>query len=445
MAVEIAQGSHRAIGITSMAFLYCALDNIYHYVAARKALASDCSLSVPGHFIMGWFASFWNEVQMTTSLACPTINQEFGLFDNRALHVQWVISMAAVDLFVSCTVGSVTYKRGDHFGNQLTRFRDINTAPKNSAPATQTSVDPGVSKGTPTQQQKLAERRALKLRSRPHRHHPPQAQSLHRSCEARIKTVGKNIEEIRACIAHSDNVATIASFQASQQELLALSPRSETYSEGLAIPRAPDDIGTPPIDLFASEFPDIAALLDGGADPETGLYLDSPIFPDATQEDHVDSHLPENNEACTEANPDTGREETTLTGAEKLSSESKKLSMEIEYIKHKSHKHRTGTLMQGKAPNVVSAHGLKHVWSEIFQELLKQCPVQKDIVLKETSINLDLWSNFFSKPPPEIIRLMEGLRVLKGALSEEVPLPTTNLILAQQDQINQHVDMLRTT
>uniref|UniRef100_A0A0E0HZK9 Uncharacterized protein n=1 Tax=Oryza nivara TaxID=4536 RepID=A0A0E0HZK9_ORYNI len=203
-----------------------------------------------------------------------------------ALHVQWVISMAAIDLFVSCTVGSVTYKRG-------------------------------VSKGTPTQQQKLAERRALKLRSRPHRHHPPQAQSLHRSCEARIKTVGKNIEEIRACIAYSDNVTTIASFQASQQESLALSPRSETvlnssatthtdpYSEGLAIPRAPDDIGTPSIDLFTSEFPDIAALLDGGADPETGLYLDSPIFPDATQEDHVDSHLPENNEACTEANPDT--------------------------------------------------------------------------------------------------------------------------------------------
>jgi hypothetical protein len=30
MAVEIAQGSNRAIGITSMAFLYCALDNIHH-------------------------------------------------------------------------------------------------------------------------------------------------------------------------------------------------------------------------------------------------------------------------------------------------------------------------------------------------------------------------------------------------------------------------------
>ena len=65
-------------------------------------------------------------------------------------------------------------------------------------------------------------------------------------------------------------------------------------------------------------------------------------------------------------------------------------------------------------------------------------------MLKEISINLDLWSNFFSKPPPEIIRLMEGLRVLKGALSEEAPLQITNLILAQQDQINQHVNMLRT-
>ncbi len=62
MVVEIAQGSRRAIGITSMAFLYRALNNIHHYVAARKALASDCSLFVLDHFIMGWFASFWNEL-----------------------------------------------------------------------------------------------------------------------------------------------------------------------------------------------------------------------------------------------------------------------------------------------------------------------------------------------------------------------------------------------
>ena len=80
----------------------------------------------------------------------------------------------------------------------------------------------------------------------------------------------------------------------------------------------------------------------------------------------------------------------------------------------------------------------------MFQELLKQRPIQKDIVLKEISINLDLWSNFFSKPPPEIIRLMEGLRVLKRALSGEARLPNTNLIPAQQDQINQYVDLLRT-
>ncbi len=99
-----------------------------------------------------------------------------------------------------------------------------------------------------------------------------------------------------------------------------------------------------------------------------------------------------------------------------------------------------------KLSDVVSARGLKHVWSEIkaFQEFLKQRPVQKDVVLKEISINLDLWSNFFSKPPPKIIRLMEGLRVLKRALSGEARLPNTNLIPAQQDQINQYVDLLRT-
>nr|BAC83570.1 hypothetical protein [Oryza sativa Japonica Group]BAD31749.1 hypothetical protein [Oryza sativa Japonica Group] len=211
MAVEIAQGSNRAIGITSMAFLYCALDNIHHQ---------------------------WQSHHDSRVAAQRDGNRRREL------------DRATVQREAIATAG------GARHSAKLRR-----------------SVDLGVSKGTPTQQQKLAESILT----------PPEHQK----------------KSTRA------------------EESLALSPRSETvlnssatthtdpYSEGLAIPRAPDDIGTPSIDLFTSEFPDIAALLDGGADPETGLYLDSPIFPDATQEDHVDSHLPENNEACTEANPDT--------------------------------------------------------------------------------------------------------------------------------------------
>ncbi|EEC80564.1 hypothetical protein OsI_22885 [Oryza sativa Indica Group] len=151
------------------------------------------------------------------------------------------------------------------------------------------------------------------------------------------------------------------------------------------------------------------------------------------------------------------------TRIQQLSSESKKLSMNVEHIitqvsqavnmncgaeENSLLKEYDGNnpVTLPKLSDVVSARGLKHVWSEIkaFQEFLKQRPVQKDVVLKEISINLDLWSNFFSKPPPKIIRLMEGLRVLKRALSGEARLPNTNLIPAQQDQINQYVDLLRT-
>lgn len=166
MAVEIAQGSRRAIGVTSMAFLYRALDNVYHQVAARQASASDCSSFVPGHFIMGWFASFWRGVPTSATFSCPVMNppfiidfrdyesmdiksahslfwdfndagttlrsldflgrssirfptsdQEVELFDDCSPKAHRAISMAAVDFLVSCTVGSVTYRRGEVFDN----------------------------------------------------------------------------------------------------------------------------------------------------------------------------------------------------------------------------------------------------------------------------------------------------------------------------------------
>lgn len=166
MAMEIAQGSRWAIGVTSMAFLYRALDNVYHQVAARQASASDCSSFVPGHFIMGWFASFWRGVPTSATFSCPVMNppfiidfrdyesmdiksahslfwdfndagtalrsldflgrssirfptsdQEVELFDDCSPKAHRAISMAAVDFLVSCTVGSVTYRRGEVFDN----------------------------------------------------------------------------------------------------------------------------------------------------------------------------------------------------------------------------------------------------------------------------------------------------------------------------------------
>lgn len=134
-------------------------------------------------------------------------------------------------------------------------------------------MGPGASKETPTQQQKPAESVST----------PPECQE--RSTQAEAKTTspspaaspkptevlkpgskqsGENIEESRACKAHSDDIATRASFQTSQHESLTLSPRSETvlnssvtthtdpYSEGLAIPH--DDIGTLPMGLYRRVF-----------------------------------------------------------------------------------------------------------------------------------------------------------------------------------------------
>ncbi|EEC69589.1 hypothetical protein OsI_38925 [Oryza sativa Indica Group] len=429
MAVEIAQGSRWAIGVTSMAFLYRALDNVYHQVAAH--FRDYESMDIKSAHSLFWD---FNDAGTTlrsldflgrSSIRFPTSDQEVKLFDDRSPKAHRAISMAAVDFLVSCTVGGVTYRRGGSGGRVGTpkqrTAKSVSISPEHQEESAQTEIKTTsplpASSANPTEIVRVGPDRS-----------------------------GKDIEKIRTYIANPDNVTTHVSAQASQQELLVLPPRNETvlnssamthidpYSEGLAIPH--DDIGTLPTDPLTGDFSDLATLLDGGANPKTSLCLDSPIFPGATQKDNVNSHLPEDDETRTEACADTVKGGTShhasLTGVEELSNESKKLSMDVEQI--------VAQIL--KAPNVdpddVSARGLKHVWSEIkaFQELLKQRPIQKDIVLKEISINLDLWSNFFSKPPPEIIRLMEGLRVQKGALSEEAPLPTT--------KIDHHIDMLRT-
>uniref|UniRef100_A0A0E0L0B2 Aminotransferase-like plant mobile domain-containing protein n=1 Tax=Oryza punctata TaxID=4537 RepID=A0A0E0L0B2_ORYPU len=336
-----------------------------------------------------------------SNIRFPTSDHEVELFDDRSPQAHRVISMAAVDFLVSCTVGSVNYRRGEISDNL-----SISIPPEHWEKGAQTEI------------------KTLKYEAYRDREDIGSDRS------------GKDIEKIRACVTNSGNVTTHASPQASQQELLALSSRCETvlnssamthmdpYGEGLSVP--PDDISTLPADLLTREFPDLATLLDGGADPETGLYLDSPTFLDATQKDNSDSHLRENDEARTGASPDTGKEDTSHQV------NPRKLCMDIEHI----------IAQVPQAPNINSDPVTLPKLPDVVSELLKKRPVQEDVVLKEINIILDLWSNFFSKPPPEIIRLMGGLRMLKRG---EAQLPSTDLVLTQQDQINQHVTMLRTT
>uniref|UniRef100_A0A0E0Q5Z8 Aminotransferase-like plant mobile domain-containing protein n=1 Tax=Oryza rufipogon TaxID=4529 RepID=A0A0E0Q5Z8_ORYRU len=466
MVVEIAQGSRQAIGVTSMAFLYHALDNVYHQVAARQASASDCSSFVPGHFIMGWFASFWRGVPTSATFSCPVMNPPF-IIDFRDYESMDIKS--AHSLFWDFNDAGTTLRSLDFLGRSSIRFPTSDQevelfddcSPKAHRAISMAAVDflevqevgwAHLSKEQPTLSRSLlsTRRRALKPRSKTTSPLPTSSANPTEIVRVGPDRSGKDIEKIRACIANPDNVTTHVSVQASQQELLLLPPRNETalnssamthidpYSEGLAIPH--DDTGTLPTDLLTGDFSDVATLLEGGANPETSLCLDSPIFPGATQKDNVNSHLSEDDETRTEACADTGKGGTShhasLTGVEELSNESKKLSMDVEQIVAQIPKAPNGDSGAGENSQFKEFHGNNPSEIKAFQELLKQRPIQKDIVLKEISINLDLWSNFFSKPPPEIIRLMEGLRVLKGALSEEAPLPTT--------KIDHHIDMLRT-
>lgn len=81
MAVEIAKGHRHAIGVASMAVLYRALDEVYYNIVTGTTSTSECTLSIPGHFIMGWFASFWQDAPMPTSsaqlVACPPFIIDF--------------------------------------------------------------------------------------------------------------------------------------------------------------------------------------------------------------------------------------------------------------------------------------------------------------------------------------------------------------------------------
>uniref|UniRef100_A0A0E0GYS2 Aminotransferase-like plant mobile domain-containing protein n=1 Tax=Oryza nivara TaxID=4536 RepID=A0A0E0GYS2_ORYNI len=349
-----------------MAVLYRALDEVYYNIVAGTTSISERTLSIPGHFIMGWFASFWRDAPMPTSsaqlVACPPFITDFRNY-------------AAVDIQ---TAHSFFWE----FNNDGTGLRFLDF-------------------------------------------------------------LGRS--EVR--------------FPHSGEAIYICDDRTQ-YRNSRAITIAA-------IDMLVSCTQPASKLLDD----DQMEFLDKAVDPKSTSKD------------CNGDNSVVRAGETTLckffpfflcnqfhtlpffscapARIQQLSSESKKLSINVEHIIAQvsqavnmncvTEENFLLKEFDGNNPvtlpkllDVVSARGLKHVWSEIkaFQELLKQRP--RDIILKEISINLDLWSNFFSKPPPEIIRLMEGLHVLKGALSEKAQLPTTNLVLAQQDQINQHVDLLRT-
>jgi hypothetical protein len=169
MAVKLAEGSRRAIGSASLAFLYRSLDEFHNKIVAESLCASKCDLFVPGRFIMGWFASFMKDFPLSASLKCPTpfppfvidsVRREqmtliaahniFWEFDDtgtslRSLdflgrsviripksgrvvricddHTQQsgseVISIAATDLLISSTVGGILYRRGERYDNQV--------------------------------------------------------------------------------------------------------------------------------------------------------------------------------------------------------------------------------------------------------------------------------------------------------------------------------------
>jgi hypothetical protein len=71
MAVKIAEGGRRAIGVASLAFLYRCLDDAHKNIISGTRSASECSLLIPGHFIMGWFASFWERARISRSSYYP--------------------------------------------------------------------------------------------------------------------------------------------------------------------------------------------------------------------------------------------------------------------------------------------------------------------------------------------------------------------------------------
>jgi hypothetical protein len=170
MAVKIAEGIRVAIGVASLAFLYRKLDSVHRSIANDTKIANECPLFIPGHFIMGWFASFLKKAPIFASLSCPAQHPPFIIdwrgvksytmaeahrifhdFDDsgqglcfldflgrsslrfpegdKLYYIQdgrtnyhgrkFMISICAMELLASCSLGGVTHRRGEHFDNQV--------------------------------------------------------------------------------------------------------------------------------------------------------------------------------------------------------------------------------------------------------------------------------------------------------------------------------------
>ncbi|KAL6908159.1 hypothetical protein ACP4OV_002329 [Aristida adscensionis] len=168
MAMKIAEGNRRAIGVTSLAYLYRCLDNVHDSIIGGARSASECSLFVPGHFLMGWFASFWKYAPISASLSCPVKFSPFivdfrgikpveleeahhlfwdfdssgqglraldflgrsslrfpkgskpiGIRDGRIQYqgAPYAMSISAMELLMSCSFGGVTHRRGERYDN----------------------------------------------------------------------------------------------------------------------------------------------------------------------------------------------------------------------------------------------------------------------------------------------------------------------------------------
>ncbi|TVU45680.1 hypothetical protein EJB05_05175, partial [Eragrostis curvula] len=67
-AANLAEGVRLAIGTASLAHLYRSIDEVCHSIIMNPRSASECPLSIPAHFIMGWFCSYWTIVPLQSAV-----------------------------------------------------------------------------------------------------------------------------------------------------------------------------------------------------------------------------------------------------------------------------------------------------------------------------------------------------------------------------------------
>lgn len=74
-ATLLARGTRLAIGPASMAHLYLSVDRVCRDIIKGSGSANECRLTLPAHFIMGWFCSYWK-----VEPAQPAVNPQLTHF-----------------------------------------------------------------------------------------------------------------------------------------------------------------------------------------------------------------------------------------------------------------------------------------------------------------------------------------------------------------------------